>query len=150
MSRYIEWDDIVARYEKIGTLGGAAELGSSYIDYVERQVEGLLASRYSVPFSSNNITVKDLCIELSYIRMSGHKSEKAKEMREVFMERIERLKNGEELMMTDSYEVIYATGEPVWSTTQDYHSVFVMDDIEFSVIDSNQIEDERNDRGFTY
>ena len=127
MGRYINWDDIVARYPSINAVGGAADVGSAWIGYVENQVDGLLSPEFSAPFSNNNITVKDLCIELTYIRVGNLKVEETTDMREAFMERINRLKDGSEGMLTNSCDIVLALGDTVYSNTANYNPVFNLD-----------------------
>lgn len=140
----MKWDDIVLRYPSINNVGGASEVGSAWIGSVERQIEGLLAPQYSAPFSSNNETVKDLCIELAYIRIGNLKVDEAKDMREAFMERIERIKMGSEALMTSSGGVIGQVGDTIWSSTGNYHSVFDVDNEIDWAVDSSQIENIQN------
>ena len=71
MTRYIDWSDVAARHPSIGVDFDATQVNSTHIPYIETQVDGLLAPAFTVPFSNNNLTVKDLCIELTYIRMAN-------------------------------------------------------------------------------
>ncbi|MCK5609654.1 hypothetical protein KAR91_47715 [Candidatus Pacearchaeota archaeon] len=144
MSNYIKWDDIVIRYPSINNVGGASEVGSAWIGAIERQVEGLLAPQYTAPFSSNNETVKDLCIELAYIRIGNLKIEEAKDMREAFMDRIERIKGGSESLMTSSGGAIGQVGDTIWSSTADYHPIFDLGETLDMVVDSSQLESIEN------
>lgn len=141
-TKYINWADVVARYPGLSQVGGAEEVGSSYIGYAENQVEGMLASAYTVPFSDNNLTVKDLCIDLVYIRAGTIKAEARKELRDEFMERIERLLTGKENMVTVDGTVMYSDGGTPWSSTENYHPVFGMGDHKDFVVDSDQVDDE--------
>jgi len=144
MSRYVSWNDIVLRYPSLEKIGGAAEVGSAWVDYAEAQIDGLLSPEYSTPFSNNNLTVKDLTTELLYIRMGNLKLSEAKDMRKDFMERIKRLKNGSESMVDDSGTIIGMVGDTIYSSTANYHPVFDMgNDINF-VVDSAQIENSDN------
>jgi len=128
MSHYIKWADAVARYPSLNTVGGAAEMESAWIDYVEKQVNGLLAPAFSIPLAVG-VTVKDLCIELLYIRVGKLSIEETKDMREAFMERINRLVSGEESLIDDSGAVINSSGETIYSSTADYSPVFNLDDV---------------------
>lgn len=147
MSRYITFADVTLRYPAILKVGSESTVGSAYIGYVENEIDGMLASHFTVPFSSNNMTVKDLAIDLTYIKAGNFTFEQAKEMLDDFMEKIKALKNGEHSMLTDSGDVITTVGDTAWSNTMDYTPVFGMSPIEYSEVDSSQIYDEEVDRG---
>lgn len=70
MGKYIDWSDVTDRYPEIATLQGSDEFAENYVVYAEGLVEGLLADYYTLPFSNNNLTVKDLAIEAAYFRGS--------------------------------------------------------------------------------
>lgn len=147
MGKYINWDDIVGRYPGINKVGGATEIGSAFIGYVENQVEGMLSTKYSVPFSDNNVTVKDLCVDLVYIKAANLAVKQRDQLRKEFMERISRLIEGSESLITSSGDVIGHVGGTVWSNTKDYHPTFGMSPEEYLSVDSNLISDEEDDRG---
>lgn len=127
MGRYVDLNHILDRYPSMSRMGGSTEVGSAYIDYVERQVDGLLASHYTVPFSSNNVTVRDLCIDLVYAKAGNLKLDEASKIRDMVMERIDRLKSGEEVMLTTSGDLLSpTTSGGAWSTTENYKPIFDM------------------------
>lgn len=139
MARYIDWDDVANRYPSIKETGGAIEVGDAYISYAESQIEGALASYYTVPFSNNNQTVKDLAIELVYIRAGNLSIEETGELKKDYDKRIEDLKMGMSQMVDDSGNVIMqSVGEAIWSNTQNYNPVFGVGDIEDFQVDSSQ------------
>lgn len=140
MGRYINWDDVVIRYPSIDNIGGAAEVGSAWIGAVEAQLDGMLSPQFSVPFSSNNETIKDLAIELAYTRMGNLKVDESKDMREMFMERINRLKTGMESMITSSGDLVGLVGDTVYSSTQNFNPVFELDAVTEWEIDSSQLD----------
>ena len=146
MGRYIDWEDVVARYPSINNVGGAAEVGSVWIGPVEFQLEAMLSPQYSAPFSSNNETVKDLLIELTYIRVGNLKVEEAESYRKMFMERIERIKMGTEGMVTTSGDLVGSVGETIWSSTENYNSVFDVDPAIEWEVDSSQVYNIENDK----
>jgi len=153
MGRYIDWDDITDRYSVLtkGNYAGSAEVDSAHIVYAENELDALLASTFTVPFSSNNLTAKDLSIDLTYCRVGNFKISERKEFKEEIMEKINMLKNGEMSMITDSGDVLTTTGTTqAWSSTEDYHPVFGLgNEIQFQA-DSSRIIDEENDRGYFY
>lgn len=147
MSDYITWKDVLNRYPVVDRVGGASEVGSAYVRYAERELEGMLTGFFTVPFSSNNLTAKDLAIDLTYMRISNLKSEDRKEFRDELMGRIQALKDGQASMMTTSGDVLQAVGGTIYSTTQNYEPVFGMGDTLDFHVDSGQLLDEENARG---
>lgn len=138
MGRYIEWDDVIDRYPEINTLGGADELSSTYIVYAESFVDGLLKSRFTIPFSSNNMVVKDLCIDCVFWRAGRFKLDNAAEVREQFFETVNLLRSGDLAMVDVSGNALGGDINPgVFSTTQSYSSSFGMDDPENWQIDED-------------
>ncbi len=124
MGRYINWDDLISRYPKLATKGGAGAVDSSFIQATEYQIDGMLTGIFTVPFSDNNVTIKDLCIELCNVRMTSDYVKNGDKIKKTFMDRIERIRNGSEAMMTSSGDVMYSSGDIIFSTTQDRGSLF--------------------------
>jgi len=146
MGRYIDWNDVAGRYPRISERGGANEVGSAYIDYAEVEIEGRL-TKFTKPFSSNNLTVKDLAIDLTYAKMmTTRDSEKATEMRDILDARMTRLNSGEEDMMTSSGDILANDVSNVWCETEDYTPVFGMGDVTDFQVDSARLFDEEQDR----
>ena len=145
MGRYIEWDDVIDRYPELNTLGGADQLSSSYIVYSEAFVDGVLANNYTIPFSNNNMIIRDLSIDYCYWRAARFKFDDAVQVKSAFFETVKMIKNGNIQMIDDSGTFIDQTKKKVgiYSSTQSYHSAFGMNpDIEWH-ISENQIEDDR-------
>jgi len=141
MAKYINWKDAVIRYPSLSTVGGASEVGSTWIGHVEAQIEGMLSSSYTIPFSNNNETVKDLAVELLYIRVGNLKVKEAKSMREDFMSRIKNIKSGNESMITSSGKVVPMVGDTIYSSTSAYSPIFDLSSVENWGVDESQIED---------
>lgn len=151
MGRYINWSDIIERYPSIENVGGAVEVGSVYISYVEYEIDGLLAPKFTIPFSNNNETVKDLCIDRVYAKAGNLKIEEYEKINNDVMATIDRLKTGSQLMIingTSYSSVLPDIGDTIFSTTEDYNPVFGMSDIELSEVDSGQVYDEEQARGY--
>jgi len=139
---YANWKDVEDRYPEIAKGPDPKQVSSSYLIFVDAELNGLFAGAYTVPFSDNNLTIKDLAVDLTYIKMSVGKSEKREEIKKRFEERISRIKDGEESMLNADGTAITINGL-IWSSTEDYHPVFGMDDTINFAVDSSQIEDER-------
>jgi hypothetical protein len=141
MGRYIEWDDVINRYPELNTLGGADELSSSYIVYSEAFVDGALANYYTIPFSNNNMMVRDLSIDYVYWRAARFKFDDAAMVKSSFFEMLELIKEGNLIMITDSGEVVPQAKKNIGihSSTQSYHSAFGMNCPEEWHIDENNV-----------
>ena len=146
MSRYIDWKDVVDRYRTLSDKD-STEVGSSFIPYAESEVDGRLAAKFTTPFSNNNLTVKDLCIDITFIKAGNLSVEETEKLQEAVDAKFERLLNGDELLViTDGTVIGQDIAGTVYSTTQDYHPVFGMGNIEDMVVSSDQITDEADAR----
>ena len=147
MGKYIEWDDVIDRYPELNTVSGADEMGPTHIVHAEAFIESMLASNFTPPFSSNNMTIKDLCIDNVYYRAGRFKLNNAAQVWSDSLFFMEMLKSGEASMITTSGDVAGArSAGAVYSNTQSYHSAFGMDDVEDWSIDSDQIKADRDAR----
>ena len=145
MGRYIEWDDVVDRYPALSSLGGSDELTPTFIDYSESFIDGLLASNFTVPFSNNNMTVRDLSIDICYFRAGRFKLEDAAAVYSTTMMTINMLNSGKLQMINTSGELIAINQSGrVYSTTQSYHSAFGMLPIIDQHIDEDNVDDEQS------
>ncbi len=146
MGRYINWEDVIDRYRELNTLGGADELSSSYIVYAEAFVDGVLANHYTVPFSNNNMIVKDLAIDYCYWRAARFKFEDATAVKSAFFDTVGLIKDGQLVMIDQAGTIIEQVKKKIGlhSTTESYHSAFgLRGDVEWH-IDEDQISDERD------
>lgn len=106
MPRYISWADVQRKYPLTTSIGGASEVGSTYINRAEYQLDGILGTHFTVPFSSNNETIKDLAIDLTYMNIARGKDDRVSDISSDFYHQISMLKMGEMVMMTSSGGVI--------------------------------------------
>lgn len=144
----INWEDVAARYEEVQKYKDSTRTNSGYILFACAEVEEKLASRFTVPFSSNNLTAKDLMIDATYLKIFRWKADKEKVERiEKHLEsRIKALREGKADMMLDDGSKLLSVGGTVYSTVNDYHPVFYNGPVEDMVVDSSQIENEFNER----
>jgi len=149
MGLYIDWNDLVSRYSSASTKGGGAdEISSSHIIYAENELNGRLAPKFTVPFSSNNLTAKDLSIDLTYLRIGNLNSDNYTKLKDSIDERINRLLAGEENMVdVDGNEIAQSVGGTLYSSTQNYTPTFGFGNTEDFVVDPDLIEDEDASRG---
>jgi len=145
----VRWSDVIGRYKVLSTLGGDSEVGSAYIGPAIAEVEGRLSGAYTVPFSDNNVTARDLAIDLVYARAQMSRDGNISDR--VFKNidaRIERLINGTMTMLTTSGDVLKSSGQgDAWSSTEDYPPTHGVSDIEVSIVSSQQLYDEAIARG---
>ncbi len=151
MGRYINWSDVVARYPLVEDIGGAVEVDSVFIAYAEYHVDEMLGSKFTVPFSNNNATVRDLSIDVTYWKAGKLKIEEADKMEEQVMKRVNKLLSGETVMIVDGSSLTVQApdiGDTIYSNTDEYHPVFGMSPTEYFQIDSEQIYDEEQRRDY--
>lgn len=125
---YIEYTDVAARYRVFDT-SSFSNAASDFIYYAEKEVESALSAAYSVPFSDSHPTVKDLCIDMCYVRyLRMNRPKDAKTLNDMLYERIGKIINGDEPIMTDSGAMLPSMSDPDLpeSTTEDYHPVHTM------------------------
>jgi len=148
MCRYIEWDDVVDRYPVLNTIGGADEISSAYIVYAEAMTEGLLARKYTVPFSNNNMTVKNLAIDYTYWMAARFKLDDAVAVYSSYHGTIRMLQKDQMDMIIDDGTLLSGTrkNSGIYSSTQSYHSAFGVDDPINWRIDSSQMSDMQDSR----
>jgi len=145
---YIEWDDVVSRYASVNRVGGAEEVSSAHIVYAESELNGRLSPKFTVPFSSNNFTAKDLSIEMTYVRIGNLNIEDRETLQKSIDDRIQRLLDGEENMMdTDGAVLQQSVGGTLWSSSQDYVPTFGHGDTTDFEVDPNLVLDEEAKRG---
>lgn len=140
MGRYINWADVVHRYRESGKDTGSDEISSAHIYYAEQDVDGYLGSVFTAPFSSNNVTAKDLAIDFTYVRMSRRtKPKDAEAVFEALMKRIAQLKAGTMSMVTTSGDLLSPSMGALDSTTRLYDPTFTMTEPEIMHTDSSQL-----------
>lgn len=150
MGAIISWVNATARYAELdklpnGTLGAAQD---DLIAMAEAQVHGRLASRYTVPFSSNNLTARDLAIDVLFVQnVQSREPKKAEIISKSLEDRFAALLSGAAVMVVSSGTAISMVGETAWSNTMDYHPVFGMGDVSGMDVSSSQLIDEDVDRG---
>ena len=146
MGRYVKWDDVVRRYPMFADLGDDAETDEAWITKAEATVEGVLAGYFTTPFSDNNVTAVDLCIDLSAAKALAYKDpEKAELILTSVNSTMMALKSGEMAMMTTSGDPIYAAAG-AWSETKGYQPIFDLGPVEDWEIDPDQLDDLEADK----
>lgn len=144
----INWADVNRRYPETLKHADATNADSSWVPFAIAELHARLAPRFTVPFSDNNMTAKDLAIDLTFARLYRYKDdEKAAAVTSYVAKQLDMLLAGTMSMLTSSGDLISATGGTVFSTTEDYHPVHGMGPIEYSVPSSAQTNAEEEARG---
>lgn len=108
-----------------------AEVNSSFLPYGALRVNESLGKCYTTPFSSNNLTAKDLSIHFAYLGylLKTRNQDDSKELRDSLTLRVTDICCGNAPMITDNGTGIYPenlSNMEAWSTTQDYKPTFDM------------------------
>jgi len=147
---YANWADLAGRYREFSKIGDDSEINSYHIAHAENELNGIFAGCFTVPFSSNNITVKFLTVDLTYIKYyESIDQEKAEGKRKSFDSQVKRIKNGMGGMVLDDGTILRSSlvgGVTAYSSTADYHPVFGIGNIEDMRVDSSQLIDEEDAR----
>lgn len=143
MGRYITWADVTARYHRLTTLpNSSAALHESFIAGAEAEVDGRLAAAYTPPFEDTNQTVRDLAVDVTFLKTGVLNQEEYDRMLARIDKRFERLLIGSEKMITTSGDLLAGGISQAWSNTMDHHSAFgYLDEPELN-FDQDQLEDE--------
>ena len=142
------WSECVQIYNVLTRVTSGTGVGSAQLEFAETEVQGYLSSHFTVPFSNNNLTVKQLVIDMTYLKVGNLNLDDASALREQIYERMNALKNGSATMMSNSGESLGTTDKSsVYSTTQNYHPVFGMSPTTSFIVDSSQVYDEEVARG---
>lgn len=155
MADYATYADFIIRYPLMkswGPLGSPSEVNSGLLYYAAQEVDAALAPAYSVPFSSVPPIVRDLTMDLAYIKAIWTKDEGklAEKMQKRWDTRIENLLSGKASMVSGSGTIISqntSIGE-IWSSTEGYEPTHSMLDAEdaHTMVSSARLQDEENAR----
>lgn len=148
MPPLIDWSDVNERYPETLKLADATQADSSWVPFAISELYARLATGFAVPFSSNNMTAKDLAIDLTFAKVYRFKDvEKADAVMVYVGAQIDMLLEGKMQMITTSADVLVANGGTVTITGADNHPVFGVSPTEYAVVSSSEIIAEQNDRG---
>lgn len=149
----VKWDEVVGRHKALEGLGaGADDVNSHWILPAQYELESRLAGFFTIPFSTTNLTAKDLVIDMVRVRAAVGKEKDTKPIADRLDARIDALKSGADQMLVSSSDgsinsIQANVGGTVWSTTEDYHATFGHGDFIDFRTDSSQVRDEADDRG---
>lgn len=152
------WSQATLRYPELDKLAAvsstsvtSAQILANQVDLIalaEAQVHGRLASRYTTPFSSTNLTARDLVIDTLFVQnIQSREPAKAEIINTSLEARYKSLLSGEAIMTLADGSAMVMVGETAWSSTMDYHPVFGMGDVAGMAVGSSQLIDENAERG---
>ena len=125
-----------------------AEVENRWLPHGALLVNEFLGKCFSVPFSTNNETAKDLNIHFAYLGIleRTRNQNDSEELRESLMSRIENICEGNAPMITSSGDALFpnpntANKFDAFSTTQNYKNTFDMRDTIDQRIDPDLIDD---------
>lgn len=153
MSHYVTPEEVMARYRVFAT-NSLSHITSDAIFYASKEVESRLAKAFTVPFSEAYPTVKDLTIELCYVRYkSAIEPKLGDQLRKRLDARFANILSGVEGLITNSGFIApskISDADLPESTTQDYYPVHSMlgAENEYTQVDPDRLddlEDERSD-----
>lgn len=133
MGRYIEWDDVTARYRNVAKEFDSPSAFAGFIDGAEAEVDARLADKYAVPFSASSLgvpaLVRDLAVDLTYYRMAW-RSDEAEKILSRLQSIFDAVNNGSMKLVTSSgvYPTTDDSDAVAWASSQGYHSSFGPDD----------------------
>ena len=148
---YIVWSDVSQRYNIVKDYVNNSMDEVASIQYAEGELNTRV--RYTVLNWSNNITAKDLSIDIAYARTQMYRDE---DKYTAVMDRIksitEALVNGSMAMVLDDGSTLLAdkssAAGKAHSTTADYHPVFDMGSELDMHVSSSQLQDEYDAKGY--
>jgi hypothetical protein len=148
---YTNYDEAIILRPLLESAGlNDIEVNSSFIYFAEKEVDGWFAGAFTVPFSPVPPQIKDITINLTYANALWYKdAESAIALKDEILARVKRIKDGDELLTTDSGQLLaQPTGQTVWSNLENYHPTFSMNDYEesFVMVDSSRLQAEENER----
>ena len=139
---YATYSDFNTRY---ATRMSEAEINSHYLPYASARLESLLGGAFTVPFSSNNLTARDLTMELGYLMVlrRGKGPQDYQAFADTLAAQLGDLRDGRQPMITTSGEALFAQpiGEDIWSSTARYHTVFDLRDAPRQQVDPQNLLD---------
>lgn len=125
---------------------GPTEIRSVWLPYGTLRVNELLGGVFTIPFSSNNNTARDLSIHFAYLGylLRTKNQTDSKELSENLMDRISTILEGNNPMILDDGSTLYAdkgTRNDAWSNTKEYKTIFDMRGAIDQRVDPDQIDD---------
>ncbi|MDH4120431.1 MAG: hypothetical protein OEV94_01825 [Deltaproteobacteria bacterium] len=127
---YATYAEFAARYP---TRLPEAEVSAHLLPFASLRLEALLALGFTVPFGPENLTAKDLTLDLAYLLVlqRGKNPAEAVPLAEQIDARIRGLLDAREAMITTSGTALFAARPHggVWSSTSGRSPVFALEEL---------------------
>ena len=121
------------------------EISSHWLFYGSSRVDESIGDVFSTPFSSNNQTARELCIDFAMVGLltKTRNQEDSRELREVLKERVAVIRSSG-LMRTDAGSTIRADGGglTVYANTENFKNTFDFRDALYQRVDPDRIGDD--------
>lgn len=132
----------------------SADITDQYLPMAENWVQAKLATRFSLPFSDNNLTYDQIVYMKAWhqILLRSRDPDDSGEVGDRLDKWVEELLEGTSAMVTTSAEAIFGEDqfstvkEEITSNTKDYTRVFDLDNALNSEVDPDRIDDISNER----
>lgn len=138
-----------AQFTQVYSLAGLsqAQLENHYLPAAARYVDGRLSPAFTVPFSSNNLTARDLNIHAAYylfVRGRTTKQTDSDEVKALLDDWITSLvSSGGAMALSDDTTLVPSAGTTVaWSNVMNYSPTFNMLDATEQRVDPDRQDDE--------
>ena len=143
---YAAYSDLLARYRKFAEdIGDSSAAMSTWITPAEREIEGRLAEKFSLPFASTPTVVKTLILDTAMVHwLASRDPERATALREMIDAQLTRITEGKEGIVLSATETIFATegAGVVYHTQSGFKPVFDMRDSIDQHVDSDRTDAE--------
>ena len=146
MGNYANWDDVVNRYPKAHTKGGASEMSDSYITGVEAWMDSYLAKQFTTPVAGTPPLLQSVCVDLVYCKIAFNRDKGVPELKKEALGILMSICSGELILVDDSGVQVPSVGLAAWAQHEDYeHSFSELGPLN-DLIDPDLLEDLASDR----
>jgi hypothetical protein len=152
MITYASLSDFTAVYSLKGVT--ETEISSYWLQQGAVRVNEALGGYFTLPFSDNNYSAKDLNIKFTYLEiLSRNRSGQTDlNVRQEVEKRVQDIRERNSPMILDDGSTLFAnsTKFDAYSTTQNYNPTFNMLDAKYQRVDNNLQRDELGNIGVYY
>jgi phage gp36-like protein len=125
---YTTWESISNKYSGgAAKIANTAELSAVIIPGAEAEINGRLASRYTVPFDPVPAIISDLCTDLAYCKLVIRDKKLYQQVKSYYDERMKMIEDGTMTVVLSTGAVLSNESNFTGIDCED-HSVFGVDD----------------------
>ncbi len=144
---YATYTDFTRVYSVSAFNVSQAEVESAWLPHGAVAVNEKLGNCFTLPFSSNNASARDLNVHYAYLGIleRTRNQEDSLELRNSLQDRISDICSGNSPMALDDGTALFPDGSTkfeVWSNTQEYKQTFDMRNPLYQRVDPDRIDDE--------